>query len=194
MKKILFAVSALVFMAILPGGTRPVYAQQNKGPVSAILNHYATRNFIDGAVSADDLDLIVQAGLHAPSAKNQQPWHFTVIQNQTLAKKIVSDIAYGNVIIVVSAKGDGKTNGGQILDCGLAVQSIYLAAQALGYGSRIYTGPIDSINKSLKDELSLPKGYSAIALIRIGKVQAGVDAVSAASKRNKADGMVTYKK
>ena len=171
-----------------------VHAQQDKGPASAILNHYAARNFVEGAVSAADLELIVQAGLRAPSARNQQSWHFTVVQNQPLAKKIVSDTANGNVIIVVSAKGDGKTNGGQILDCGLAVQCIYLAAQALGYGSRIYTGPIDSLNKNLKSELSLPNGYSAVALIRVGKVQTGVDAVSAASKRNKADDMVTYKK
>ena len=195
MRKTLFAFSAVLLLTMLPGGgPQPAHAQQNKGPIAAILNHYATRNFIEGDVSAADLDLIIQAGIHAPSARNQQPWHFTVVQNQTLAKKMVSDVVNGNVIIVVSAKGDGKTNGGQILDCGLAVQSIYLAAQALGYGSRIYTGAIDSLNKNLKDELSLPKGYSAVAIIRIGKVQAGVDAVSAASKRNKAEGMVTYKR
>jgi nitroreductase len=107
---------------------------------------------------------------------------------------MVSDIVDGNVLIIVSAPGDGKTNGVQILDCALAVENIYLAAQALGYGSRIYTGPMDNLNKNLKAELSLPSGYSAVALVRVGKVQGGVDAVSAASNRKKTEVVVTYKK
>jgi nitroreductase len=135
----------------------------------------------------------VQAGINAPSAVNRQPWHFTVVQNLPLAKKLVSNLVDGNVLIVVSAQGDGKTNSVQILDCALAVQSIYLAAQALGYGSRIYTGPMDNLNKTLKPELGLPSGHSAVALIRVGKVQGTVDVLSAASSRKKATDLVTYK-
>jgi nitroreductase len=99
----------------------------------------------------------------------------------------------GNVLILVSAQGDGKTNGREILDCALAVESVYLAAQALGLGSRIYTGPMDTINRGLKGELGLPSGYSAIALVRVGKLQPGIDAVSAASSRKSADAVVIYK-
>jgi nitroreductase len=189
MKKILAVFATALFLAC----SWTVFAQENKGPAASILNHYAARNFIEGSIPAADLNLILQAGIRAPSARNLQPWHFTVVQNLALAKKMVSDTINGNVIIVVSARGDGKTNGVQILDCALAVESIYLAAQALGYGSRIYTGPMDSLNKNLKSELALPSGYSAVALIRVGKVQAGIDAVSAASSRKKAEEMVTYK-
>jgi nitroreductase len=191
--------TAILSMVILLGGLQTVCAQQNSGkadssPAGVIINHYAARNFVEGAIPAADLDRIIQAGIRAPSARNFQPWHFTVVQNQNLAKKMVSDNADGNVLIIVSASGDGKTNGVQILDCALAVESIYLAAQALGYGSRIYTGPMDSLNKNLKADLSLPSGHSAVALVRVGKVQGGVDAVSAASNRKKTDEMVTYKK
>jgi len=190
--------TAVLFLTMILGGLQTVCAQQNSGadsgPASVIINHYAARNFTAGAIPAADLDRIIQAGIRAPSARNLQPWHFTVVQNQNLAKKMVSDIVDGNVLIVVSASGDGKTNGVQILDCALAVESIYLAAQALGYGSRIYTGPMDSLNKNLKAELSLPSGHSAVALVRVGKVQGGVDAVSAASSRKKVEEVVTYKK
>jgi len=196
LKNIFFTV---VLSAAILGGVQTVCAQQNSGdpaggPAGVIINHYAARNFIAGAIPSADLDRIVQAGIRAPSARNSQPWHFTVVQNQNLAKKMVSDIVDGNVLIIVSAAGDGKTNGVQILDCALAVESVYLAAQALGYGSRIYTGPIDNLNKNLKAELSLPSGHSATALVRVGKVQGGVDAVSAASSRKKSEEVVTYKK
>jgi nitroreductase len=156
------------------------------------LDHYAARNFIAGALSTTELDTVLQAGIKAPSARNRQPWHFTVVRNQSLAKRIVPDVADGNVLIIVSASGDGKTNGAEILDCGLAVESMYLAAQAIGLGSRIYTGPMDAVNRGLKGDLGLPAGYSAVALVRIGKVQQ-VDAVSAASGRKAASALVTYK-
>lgn len=158
-----------------------------------MVSHFAARNFAPGVVTKAELDLIVQAAIRAPSAANRQPWHFTVVQNQSLANKIVPNLTDGNVLIVISAQGDGKTNGVQILDSALAAESIYLAAQALGLGSRIYTGPIDNLNKNLKNDLSLPQGHNAIVLVRIGRLPPGVDAVSSASARNSPDQLVTYK-
>ena len=170
-----------------------IAAAQNNAAIKAIVNHYAARNYLSGAVSQSDLDSIVQAAVNAPSAANRQPWHFTVVQNFDLAKRIIPNITEGNVLFVISAPGDGKTNNVQILDCALAAQSVYLAAQALGLGSRIYTGPVDAVNKDLKSALSLPAGHSVVVIVRIGKIQP-VDAVSAASARNKPESMVTYKK
>jgi nitroreductase len=161
--------------------------------LGVITGHYAPRNFTSGSVSRSDLDKILAAAVRAPSAGNRQAWHFTVVQTQSLAKQIVSNITDGNILIVVSGPGDSKTNGAVMLDCGLAVESIYLAAQALGLGSRIYTGPIDAVNANLKTELGLPQGYSAVALVRIGRIPAGTDAVSGASPRKSLDSVVGYK-
>jgi nitroreductase len=168
-------------------------AQESRESLKPIIGNYAANNFVSGAIPRADLDLILQAGVRAPSANNRQPWQFTVVQNQSLAKKIVSNIVDGNVLIVISASGDGKTNGSAILDCALATESIYLAAQALGYGSRIYTGPMDAINRGLKGDLGLPGGYSAVALVRVGRVQPGADVVSAASSRKDVNAVVNYK-
>jgi nitroreductase len=179
----------LLLVLIMP----PIFGQQSSVPAGSILNHYAARNFIAGSIPAGDLNLIIQAGVKAPSAGNRQPWLFTVVQNQVLARRIVSNNTEGNVLIVVSASGDGKTNGSIILDCALAIENIYLAAQALGYGSRIYTGPIDALNRDLKAELGLPGDHSAVALVRVGRVQPGVDAVSAASSRKSQDSLVNYR-
>ncbi|MDR2109742.1 MAG: nitroreductase family protein [Spirochaetaceae bacterium] len=167
-------------------------AEIDSPAIEVITNNYAARNFAPGTVSKADLDRILAAGVRAPSANNRQPWHFTVVQNQALAKRIVSNITEGNVLIIVSAAGDG-TNSRVVLDCALATESIYLAAQALGLGSRIYTGPMDTINRQLKAELEMPKDYSAVALVRIGRVAPDADAVSAASARKPLEGMVNYK-
>jgi nitroreductase len=158
-----------------------------------IIRNFSPRSFGTGSISNAQLNLIIQAGIRAPSAGNRQPWHFTVVQNQDLARRLVPQTTEGNILILVSGSGDGVTNGAVILDCALAVQSMYLAAQAMGLGSRIYTGPVSSINANFKTELSLPAGHSVVAVIRIGRLPAGVDAVSSASARNNADRMVTYK-
>jgi nitroreductase len=159
--------------------------------IGVITGHYAPRVFAEGAIGAADLDKILAAAVRSPSAANRQNWHFTVVRDQNLARSIVSNIVDGNILIVVSAPGDGKTNSAAILDCGLATQSIYLAAQALGLGSRIYTGPIDALNVRLKGDLGLPAGHSAVALVRIGRLPA--DAVTAASSRKETDALVSYK-
>jgi hypothetical protein len=52
---------------------------------------------------------------------------------------------------------------------------------------------MDAVNKNLKSSLGLPNGYSAVALVRVGRIQPGVDAVSAASSRKAPDSVVNYK-
>jgi nitroreductase len=158
-----------------------------------MLGHYSTRNFAAGAVPEADLDSILQTGIRSPSAANRQPWHFTVVRDLELAKKIIPQTVEGNVVIVVSAEGDGRTNTREVIDCSLAVQSMYLAAQALGYGSRIYTGPIANLNRNLKGDLGISDDSNAVVILRIGKFDTGADAVSGASARNPADSMITYK-
>jgi nitroreductase len=185
---------SIVILALLCGvfGMSALGAQETD-PTAAISNHYAARNFIAGTITQTELDRILTAGVRAPSASNRQPWYFTVVRNRTLANQIVPNMPEGNILIVISASGDGKTNGREILDCGLATQSIYLAAQTLGLGSRIYTGPMDTINQRFKTDLGLPSGHSAVALVRVGRVQQGIDAVSTASSRRSLDSMVNYK-
>ena len=175
-------------------GVSFISAQSADNPaLKPIINNYGARTFAAGSVTKAELDLIIQAGIRAPSASNRQPWHFTVVQDADLVKRIVPQATEGNILIVVSGAGDGKTNGAVILDCALATESIYLAAQALGLGSRIYTGPMDSVNRNFKTQLGLPGDHNAVALVRIGRLPAGVDAVSSASTRNDAAQMVTYK-
>ena len=194
MKKLtFFAVSLLAVFCVFSLFAQQSSSSQASGPAGVILTHYAARAFTTGAIPKTDLDLIVQTGVRAPSARNLQPWHFTVVQNLNLAKKIVPQMVEGNALVVISAAGDSKTNAVEIIDCSLATQRIYLAAQALGYGSRIYTGPIDTINRNLKGELGLPRNHSAIAVVRIGRVEGRPDAVSAASARKAASEVVTYK-
>jgi nitroreductase len=188
MKKNVAFVSILIVFAICA-----LSAQNANDPaVKPILGHFAARDFAAGAPAKAQLDLVLQAGIRAPSASNRQPWRFTVVQNQDLVKKIVRGASDGNVLIIISTADDDRAEAA-MLDCGLAAQSMYLAAQAIGLGSRIYTGPIDAVNKGMKQELGISSDYKAVVLIRVGRLPAGIDAVSSASARNSPDRTITYR-
>ena len=186
---------AILFLGvILILGVSFLSAQSANDPaLRPIINNFSARNYSSGTVTKAELDLIVQAGVRAPSAANRQPWHFTVVQDQALVKQLVPQATDGNVLIVISCPGDSETKERYVLDCGLAAQSIFLAAQALGLGARQYTGPIANINSNFKSALGLPQGHDAVIVVRIGRLPAGVDAVSSASERNSVSQKVTYK-
>lgn len=157
--------------------------------VDLICSSYSAKNFAAKDVSNEALQLILQCGAKAPSAKNLQPWHFTVVTDYEIASRLVKDAVPGSVVIVVSGRTDSAS---ATFDCALAAQNMYLAAQSLGLGSRIYTSPVENINKNERNALKIPAAFDVVAAICIGHVANQADARSSASKRNPLSDIVNY--
>jgi nitroreductase len=107
-------------------------------------------------------------------------------------KEIVNDVVPGNVLIIVSGI-ESESGITPDFDCGLATESMFLAAQGVGLGARIYGSPTGNIN-SKKELFQIPSGYKAVMVLRIGNTDKTVDAVSAATPRKKFEEVVNYKK
>ena len=98
------------------------------------------------------------------------------------------------LVIVISCKP------GSELDAGLACQNMSVAAQLLGYGSKIISSPTMALNGAEQDAyrelLGIPQEYSAAAILLIGRedtsVDASVDGYTGATTRNPAEELVTY--
>ncbi|NLO01441.1 MAG: hypothetical protein GX126_03840 [Bacteroidales bacterium] len=106
-------------------------------------------------------------------------------------KDVVNDIIPGNVLIIVSGvESEGGTTPD--FDCGLATESMFIAAHSLGLGARIYGGPVGNINSN-KKLFQIPSGYKAVIALRIGNVDKTVDAVSAATPRKTPEEVINYK-
>ena len=58
------------------------------GTIETIMNVGTTQAFTDEPVSTDDLKIILETGLAAASAINQQPWYFVAVTNQELMSEI----------------------------------------------------------------------------------------------------------
>jgi len=83
---------ALIMSCMLALGCFCAYAEDT---VDVILNAGTTQSFSDQAVSEDDLKLILQAGLSAASAINQQPWYFAAITNKEVMAEISAGSGFG---------------------------------------------------------------------------------------------------
>lgn len=157
-----------------------------------ISSAYSYKTFTTAPVDPKDLELILHCGVRAPSARNGQPWHFTVIKDLETMKSIVPDALEGNILVIISGLDQGDRAAAVAFDCALATENMYLAAQSLGLGSHIYSGPIANLNAKYKAFVGIPTGYLAVAILRIGNREQKADAVSSASQRKTESDFVTY--
>ena len=134
--------------------------------LTAISERRSIRQYKPEQITEEQLQALLQAAVEAPSARNLQPWHFTVVQDAAVLAEVNAeatailgregDIFYAApTAIFISA--DRESSWGK-LDSGIAVQNIALAAQSMGLGSVIlglpaaaFKGPrTDYFSKLLK--------------------------------------------
>ena len=177
MKKLIILILLLII------GTVFVYAvEKNSEVLNFITKIYSPRNFKNGAISEEVIQQILVAGHKAPSARNQQPWHFTVVQNKKVIDQIMNNVNDGNVLIVVSGS-TSPTAFNNDFDLALATQNMFIASQTLGLAARIYAMPVGNINDKLLKTLDIPENFKAYIVLRIGYEADGMDAITSASPR-----------
>lgn len=173
--------------------------------INVIMKRRSVRNYLDKPVPETVLKQIVECGIHAPSARNKQNWHFTVITNKDTIDEINRLALEGMkklgihkepgyhlffhapAVIVMSSVIEGYSE----MNCGCALQNMAIAAKALGLDSCIvgqsrYIYQQDNIvevNRFLK----IPDGYQHDASICFG--YAASDAPEVKPRR---EGIVDY--
>jgi len=183
----------LLFIFALFASSQLFGQTPERGVVDVILKSYSERAYTTVPVTDQQLDQVLRCGIKAPSGNNRQPWKFTVVKDEADMKEAIKDVVPGNVLIIVSGAEGQNGAGPDLFGCGLATESMFIAAHGLGLGARIYGGPVANIN-SKKDLFQIPVGYRAVMVLRIGNVDKSVDAVSAASPRKNTEEVINYKK
>ena len=128
------------------------------------------RKYINKEIEQEVLEKIVRAGMQAPSAINQQPWHFFVIKDKdkliALSKLTMYSKMLANAsacILLATDKRNVKASTMYSQDMAAATQNVLLEAAYLGVGScwiGIY-GRIDRMEK-VKDFLLLEEHFEQI--------------------------------
>jgi nitroreductase len=164
--------------------------------MDAIYQRRAVRDYSSRVVQPDVVRTLIQAAIQAPSAVNQQPWAFVVIQDVAMLRRIserakelslaslrpgtplwshrtiLKDPAFnvfydGSTVIAICAHSGSSWP--QSEDCFLAAQNLMLAAHGLSLG----TCPIGFARGALNEpearrELRIPDDHSVAIPILVG--------------------------
>lgn len=142
----------------------------------AIHTRRSIRRFENKALSEGDLHKILEAGMSAPSAGNEQPWQFIVIKDKNILAEIPKISPYasmakdaGAAILVCGDTSLEEYPGFWVQDCSACIQNILLAVHGLGLGA-VWTAiyPDEGRVANFKKLFSLPKTVVPLALIPIG--------------------------
>jgi len=172
--------------------------------IKSIMNRRSTRRFKEEQITEEELQILLDAGIQAPTAINEQPWHFTVIQDKEMinnmsdknkeimrqsdnehiasfGKKDVNIFYKAPTLIIVSGK-TGTTS--PLVDCSAAIENILVAAESIGLGS-VWIGSVKFLfaDKDEVKKFNLPEGYEPYYAVSIGYKEN--DTVLGPSKRNK---------
>ncbi len=96
-------------------------------------------------IPQEQLDVILEAAMYAPSANNARPWEFVVVENAALRTEITKIHPYcrslpdASLAIVVCGRPKDRLpasgEGFWPQDCAAATENIMLQARELGYGT-----------------------------------------------------------
>ncbi len=141
-----------------------------------IFNRRSIRKFKNIPVEKDKTDKLLQAAMQAPSALNQQPWEFIVVENKTALQKLsqaMSDAKpvenSGVTLILVANNSKFRFEPDWQLDMSAAAQNILLEAVHLGLGAVwMSISSVDSAISYVREMYKLPSNIKPFALIAIG--------------------------
>jgi len=142
----------------------------------AIYTRRSVRKYTSQPVSEELVQELLEAAMHAPSAGNEQPWHFVVIRDRQTLDAIPAFHPYAAMIrqtsvaiLVCGEPALEKYNGRWMLDCSAATQNILLAARARGLGT-VWVGiyPEAARMAGIRKLLSIPEDITPCSLIPVG--------------------------
>jgi len=144
--------------------------------IDALLSRRSIRKYTDQAIEEELVKKMLGCAMAAPSAGNQQPWHFVVLTDRALLDEIPKFHQYAQMVkqapLVIAVCGDLEKQiheGYWVQDCSAATQNLLLAAHSLGLGA-VWLGvyPRENRVKGIKKLLRLPEGIMPLCLVAIG--------------------------
>lgn len=134
------------------------------------------RKYTAEPVDDATVERLLRAAMNAPSAGNQQPWHFIVIRDQSLKDRIPTVHPYSAMVpqapVSILVCGDPESCKWPqywVQDCAAATENILVEARALGLGT-VWLGvhPLEERVVGLRSLLSIPDHVVPFALVPVG--------------------------
>jgi nitroreductase len=146
--------------------------------LKTIFERSSVRDFTGEAVTEEILELIIRAGMAAPSARNLQPWHFICVTSREKLNLLAGGLPYAKMLyqaaaaVIVCGTPDSEDpvlSDYWVQDCSAATENILLAVVAEGLGAT-WTGvyPRKDRIMHVKKVLGIPADVQPLNVIAIG--------------------------
>lgn len=148
--------------------------------METILSRRSTRKFLNRPISQEDLDLILQAALHAPSGMGLQTWQFTLVKNREKIQQLAAAVRveldrpgynmYEPEAILIPSNERDSRFGRE--DDACAMENIFLAAHSLGIGS-VWINQLQDVCdrpaiRKVLDSFGIPADHVVYGLAALG--------------------------
>lgn len=148
--------------------------------IQTIMTRRSVRAFDEGLLSKEQMEVLMQVALCAPSGMGRQTWKFTGVLNQDIIVKIAKavetslgrtgyNLYEAKALIITTNKTDSPWAKE---DNACALENIFLAAHSMGIGSVWINQLLDICDepeiRSILDELGVPENHGVYGIAALG--------------------------
>ena len=142
--------------------------------LQTIFNRKSVRKYTERPVEKEKLEMLVRAGMAAPSSRDRRPWEFVIVTDRDLLDTMGDGLPLARMLkdtkqAIIVCGDTLKSNKAWMLDCSTAAQNILLAAESMGLGA-VWTAayPYPERMQVVRDALQLPEHIIPLTVIPLG--------------------------
>lgn len=142
--------------------------------LQTILNRKSVRTYTGREITDEQINLMLRAGMSAPSSRDRRPWHLMVISDKSVLNSLGSQLKNATIIknankAIIVCGDDQLSDNCWFLDCAAVTQNILLAAESMGIGA-VWTAvyPYEDRAGVVNKMFQLPEHIHALAIIPLG--------------------------
>ena len=143
--------------------------------MSLIMKRNSVREFLDKPIPSDLVTKLLTSGMQAPSANNQQPWEFIVVDDRDILNELIKTsngarpLTTATLCIIPMIKPGDKSPLFNVQDLSAATTNILLEATNLGLGG-VWIGvyPLEERIDHLQKKFNFPNEHTPFAILAIG--------------------------
>jgi nitroreductase len=151
---------------------------KNNDTLTIIRQRKSVRHFTSRKISDKQTEILLQAAMAAPSAKNKQVWEFVVIKNHHTLCDLAALLPYAKMLlqsaIAIVVCGNVLENTGEselnwVADCSAATENLLLAAEALELGA-VWTAAFPYADRiaAVRQITHIPEHIVPLCVVPIG--------------------------
>jgi nitroreductase len=141
--------------------------------LNIIFSRRSIRQYTDEPLGDADITSLLEAGMAAPSASNQKPWHLVTVTDRDKLRALAESHPHGKMLAhaarAVVVCGDPSISRWWVQDCSAATENILIAAVGLGLGA-VWLGchGRPEREQAARSILGIPDDIAVLSLISVG--------------------------